>query len=102
MEKQIIKEPNSVQMIDARTAILSYYSYPITKSSNWTAVMNESITSEHFVVDLRLLDLIVKHSCPHSPFRFSQPAKRSEKGYGVENDSKRVDNLVPRSHSVIC
>ena len=36
MEKQ---EPNSVQMIDARAAKLSNYSYPITKSSNWTAVI---------------------------------------------------------------
>ena len=39
MEKQVSKEPNSVQMIDARTAKLSDYSYPITKSSNWTAVI---------------------------------------------------------------
>ena len=34
-----IKEPSSVQMIDARAAKLSDYSYPITKSSNWTAVI---------------------------------------------------------------
>ena len=39
MEKQLLKEPNSVQMIDAHTAKLSDYSYPITKSSNWTAVI---------------------------------------------------------------
>ena len=35
MEKQVLKEPNSVKMVDA----LSDYSYPITKSSNWTAVI---------------------------------------------------------------
>ena len=34
MEKQLLKELNSVQMIDARAAKLSDYSYPITKSSN--------------------------------------------------------------------
>ena len=39
MEKQVLKEPNSVQMIDSRAAKLSDYSYPITKSSNWTAVI---------------------------------------------------------------
>ena len=39
MEKQLLKEPNSVQMIDACAAKLSNYSYPITKSSNWTAVI---------------------------------------------------------------
>ena len=39
VEKQLLKEPNSVQMIDARAAKLSDYSYPITKSSNWTAVI---------------------------------------------------------------
>ena len=39
VQKQLIKEPNSVQMIDARTAKPSDYSYPITKSSNWTAVI---------------------------------------------------------------
>ena len=39
VEKQVLKEPNSVQMIDARSAKLSDYSYPITKSSNWTAVI---------------------------------------------------------------
>ena len=39
MEKQVLKEPNSVQMIDARPAKLSDYSYPITKSSNWRAVI---------------------------------------------------------------
>ena len=33
-EKQLLKEPNSVQMIDPHTAKLSDYSYPITKSSN--------------------------------------------------------------------
>ena len=38
VEKQLLKEPNSVQMVDARTAKLSDYSYPVTKSSNWTAV----------------------------------------------------------------
>ena len=36
--KQLLKEPNSVPMIDARAAKLSDYSYPVTKSSNWTAV----------------------------------------------------------------
>ena len=39
MEKQLLKEPNSVQMIDVHAAKLSDYSYPITKSSNWTAVI---------------------------------------------------------------
>ena len=39
VEKQVSKEPNSVQMIDARAVKLSSYSYPITKSSNWTAVI---------------------------------------------------------------
>ena len=39
LEKQVLKEPSSVQMIDARAAKLSDYSYPITKSSNWTAVI---------------------------------------------------------------
>ena len=39
MEKQLLKEPNSVQMIDARVAKLSDSSYPVTKSSNWTAVI---------------------------------------------------------------
>ena len=39
VEKQLLKEPNSVQMIDARAAKLSDYSYPLTKSSNWTAVV---------------------------------------------------------------
>ena len=39
VEKQLLKEPNSVQMIDARAAKLSDYNYPITKSSNWTAVI---------------------------------------------------------------
>ena len=39
VEKQLLKEPNSVQMIDARVAKLSDYSYPIIKSSNWTAVI---------------------------------------------------------------
>ena len=34
-----LEEPNSVQMSDARVAKLSDYSYPITKSSNWTAVI---------------------------------------------------------------
>ena len=39
VDKQLLKEPNSVQMIDARAGKLSDYSYPITKSSNWTAVI---------------------------------------------------------------
>ena len=39
MEKQVLKEPNSVQMIDARATKLSDYSDPITKSPNWTAVI---------------------------------------------------------------
>ena len=34
VEKQVSKEPNLVQMIDARVAKLSDYSHPITKSSN--------------------------------------------------------------------
>ena len=37
--KQLLIEPSSVQMIDARAAKLSDYGYPITKSSNWTAVI---------------------------------------------------------------
>ena len=32
-EKQLLIEPNSVQMIDAHAGKLSDYSYPITKSS---------------------------------------------------------------------
>ena len=66
MEKQVLKEPNSVQMIDARAAKLSDYCYPVTKGSNWTAVVGylrdratisqqigapEPITSEHFAID---------------------------------------------------
>ena len=39
VEKQLLKEPNSAQMIDPRAAKLSDYSYPVTKSSNWTAVI---------------------------------------------------------------
>ena len=39
MEKQVSKEPNSVQMIDGCTAKLSDYIYPITESSKWTAVI---------------------------------------------------------------
>ena len=39
VEKQLLKEPNSVPMIDPHVAKLSNYSYPITKSSNWTAVI---------------------------------------------------------------
>ena len=39
VEKQLLKETSSVQMIDPRAAKLSDYSYPITKSSNWTAVI---------------------------------------------------------------
>ena len=39
VDKQLLKEPNSVQMIDAYAAKLSDYSYPVTKSSNWTAVI---------------------------------------------------------------
>ena len=39
MEKQLLKEPSPVQMIDVHTAKLSDYSYPISKSSNWTAVI---------------------------------------------------------------
>ena len=39
MDKQLLKEPNSVQMIDVRATKLSYYSYPVTKSSNWIAVI---------------------------------------------------------------
>ena len=45
-------------MIEEREAKLSDYSYPITKSSNWTAVQlrsklarGEPITSEYFVID---------------------------------------------------
>ena len=39
MEKQLLKKTNSVQMIDARVAKRSDYSYPVTKSLNWTAVI---------------------------------------------------------------
>ena len=39
VEKQLLKEPNSVPMVDARAAKLSDYSYQITKSSNWTTVI---------------------------------------------------------------
>ena len=39
MGKQVLKEPSSVQMIDVLAVKLSDYSYPITKSSNWTAVI---------------------------------------------------------------
>ena len=39
MEKEVLKEPNLVQTIDARAAKLCDYSYTITKSSNWTAVI---------------------------------------------------------------
>ena len=39
VEKQVLKEPNSVLMIDVRAAKLSDCSYPIAKSSNWTAVI---------------------------------------------------------------
>ena len=38
MEKQVLKERNSVQMIDTHEAKLSDYSDPITKSSNWAVV----------------------------------------------------------------
>ena len=43
MEKQVSKELSSVQMIDAHTAKLSNYSYPITKSSNLTAVIGHPL-----------------------------------------------------------
>ena len=39
VEKQLLKEPNLVQMIGTCAAKLSDYNYPITKSSNWTAVI---------------------------------------------------------------
>ena len=39
MKKQVLQEPNSVQMIDVHAVKLSNYSYPVTKSSNWTAVI---------------------------------------------------------------
>ena len=39
MEKQPLKEPNSVQVIDARAVELSDHSYPVTESANWTAVI---------------------------------------------------------------
>ena len=39
MGKQLLKEPNSVQMIDVHIAKLFDYSYTITKSSNWTDVI---------------------------------------------------------------
>ena len=73
MEKQVSKEPNSAQMIDARAAKLFDYRYPITKSSHWTALIGyprtalqlrskqapaEPITSEHFVIDIRLSEII--------------------------------------------
>ena len=45
MEKQVLKEPNSVQMIDERAVKLSDYSYLITKSSNWTAVIDTHVTA---------------------------------------------------------
>ena len=51
------EEPNSVQMIDTCAANLSDYSYPFTKTSNWTPVIGyphdcaEPFTSEHFVID---------------------------------------------------
>ena len=38
-EKQLLKGPNSVQMIDACVAKLFDYSYPVTKSSKWRAVI---------------------------------------------------------------
>ena len=42
MDKKVLKEANSVQMIDAREAKLSDYSDPIKKSLNWTAVIGYS------------------------------------------------------------
>ena len=39
VEKQLLKDSNSVQMIDTHAAKLSDYSCPITRSSNWTAVV---------------------------------------------------------------
>ena len=39
MEKQLLKKPNSVQMIDWGIVKLSDYSYPVTISSNWRAVI---------------------------------------------------------------
>ena len=35
----MLKDPNSVQMIDVQAAKLSNYRYPITKSLNWIAVI---------------------------------------------------------------
>ena len=71
VEKQVLKEPNSVQMINACAAKLSDYSYPFTKSSSWTAEIGypcdraaynnaanrceERITSEHFAIDTILI-----------------------------------------------
>ena len=53
MEKQVSKEPNSVQMIDVHAAKLSDYSDPITKSLQLRSkqACAEPITSEHFVTD---------------------------------------------------
>ena len=62
MEKQILKEPNSVQMIDARAAKLVDYKEFKLDSCNFdthvTALRLRSkyaragpITSEHFVID---------------------------------------------------
>ena len=58
-----------MHLIDVRAAWLSDYSYPITKSSNWTAVIGhprdqsrgEPITIEHFVTDT-ITPRIVLHS----------------------------------------
>ena len=43
MEKQVLKEPNSVKIIDARAAKLSDYNDPITKSSRDRATLTHQI-----------------------------------------------------------
>ena len=58
MEKQVLKEPNSVQMIDARAAKLSNYKEFKLDSCN-KQVRAEPITSEHFVIDtINMINMI--------------------------------------------
>ena len=67
VEKQVLKKTISVHVIDVHAEKLSDNSYPITKSSNWTAVIGypcnratvtqqlgtaEPIMSEHLVINL--------------------------------------------------
>ena len=68
-----MREPNSVQMIDVCAAKLSDYSYPITKSSNWTAVIGYNYAANrctqnqsrarHFVIDK-----IIQNTAVYTPF----------------------------------